>query len=337
MSGLLHVRLTVPSDLTPPVTQLLLDYAAATNVTVEHGACLDPVGDLLEADVAREMASDLLDQLRRLKVQERGGIVLTDPVATPFDKGAEIEQAAPGDPGDAVLWDVVLDQAETASRPSVTFFAFLLLATVLAAVAVVTDSAVLVVGAMVVGPEFAAVAAVCTGLVTRRWWLAARSMAMLVIGFVAVIVVVTALAWVGARTGHLTSDMVTRPRPQTGFIWHPDKWSFLVALVAGAAGVLALCTDKSSAMVGVFISVTTVPAAGNLALGLALAEGSEVSGSLNQLLVNLAGMTIAGVLTAALLRATWGRVVRRSRRWYLRSGYHRHIAQEQRRRAVGGH
>ena len=66
--------------------------------------------------------------------------------------------------------------------------------------------------------------------------------------------------------------MVTRPRPNTGFIWHPDMWSFMVALVAGAAGVLALAIEKTSTMVGVFISVTTVPAAGNLALGLAVGE-----------------------------------------------------------------
>ena len=40
------------------------------------------------------------------------------------------------------------------------------------------------------------------------------------------------------RTGHRRHG--PRPRPQTGFIWHPDRWSFIVALMAGAAGVLAM-------------------------------------------------------------------------------------------------
>ena len=53
-------------------------------------------------------------------------------------------------------------------------------------------------------------------------------------------------------------------------------------------------------MVGVFISVTTVPAAGNLALGLAPWQPSEILGSLEQLGVNIAGMVVAGVLVLAV-------------------------------------
>ena len=111
-----------------------------------------------------------------------------------------------------------------------------------------------------------------------------------------------ALALLARWTGLITAEMVTRPRPLTGFIWHPDRWSFIVALVAGAAGVLAMTTSKSAAMVGVFISVTTVPAAGNLALSLALWAPEEVRGSASQLLVNIAGMLVAGVLTVWLQR-----------------------------------
>ena len=50
-------------------------------------------------------------------------------------------------------------------------------------------------------------------------------------------------------------------------IYTPDKWSFIVALIAATAGVLSLTSRKSGALTGVFISVTTVPAAGNIALG----------------------------------------------------------------------
>lgn len=78
-----------------------------------------------------------------------------------------------------------------------------------------------------------------------------------------------------------------------------------MALLAGTAGVLALATDKTSAMVGVFISVTTVPAAGNLALGLAIFDTAEITGSAAQLAMNLAGMIIAGVLTLVVQRLVW--------------------------------
>ena len=43
-----------------------------------------------------------------------------------------------------------------------------------------------------------------------------------------------------------------------------------MAVLAGIAGILSITARKSSALVGVFISVTTVPAAGNIAVAIAL-------------------------------------------------------------------
>jgi acyl-[acyl carrier protein]--UDP-N-acetylglucosamine O-acyltransferase len=63
----------------------------------------------------------------------------------------------------------------------------------------------------------------------------------------------------------VTLDDITGPRPDTAFIYTPDRWSFLVAIIAGAAGVLSLTSDRVGGLSGVFISVTTVPAAGNVA------------------------------------------------------------------------
>jgi hypothetical protein len=84
-----------------------------------------------------------------------------------------------------------------------------------------------------------------------------------------------------------------------------------VAVLAGVAGILSMTARKSSALVGVFISVTTVPAAGNLAVAIALEHWSEVSASLIQLGVNLAGMILAGIITLALQKALWTRYGRR--------------------------
>ncbi|KNX36459.1 DUF389 domain-containing protein [Luteipulveratus halotolerans] len=312
MSLLVHLRLVVPVDLTDDVRHILADHDCATNVVVLQGVSLKPAGDVIEADVAREAASDVLDALSATGLEQRGGITISEPSSTPFAAARRIADAAPGDADDAVIWPQMIDSAYAGSRPTFTYGVFLVLATVLAAIAVITDSSVLVVGAMVVGPEFASVAAICTGVILRRWSLAARSLTLLLLGFAAAIAVVTALALIGAATGLITDDMVTRARPQTGFIWHPDRWSFIVAVVAGAAGVLAMATQKSSAMVGVFISVTTVPAAGNLALGLAVRDRHEIVGSATQLGVNLVGMVAAGVVTVAVLRLVWHRVGRRT-------------------------
>lgn len=311
---LVHFRLTTPVELSDDVQSLVLGHEWVTNVTVQPGVCLSPKGDLVECDVAREKAGEVLDQLRCLGLDEVGGILITSPTGAPFRAAHRLEAAAPGHPDDAVIWEAVEDQAEAGAVPTITFHVFLALAVVLAAIAVVTDSAVLVVGAMVVGPEFSAIAAACAGLVLRRWALVGRSLRLLLFSFAFAIVVVTGLALVARATGLLTTELVTRPRPNTGFIWHPDLWSFIVALVAGAVGALALAVQKTSTMVGVFISVTTVPAAGNLALGLAVWDAGEIFGSSAQLGANVAGMLISGTLLLLLVRTSWPWLAARSDR-----------------------
>jgi uncharacterized hydrophobic protein (TIGR00271 family) len=311
---LVHFRLTMPATLTDRVAHVLLARAWVTNVTLDRGVSLQPKGDLVECDVAREKAGAILTELRGLGVDEQGGILLSTPTGAPFRAAERLEAAAPGHPDDAVIWEAVEAQAEAGSIPTVSFHVFLLLAVALAAIAVITDSAVLVVGAMVVGPEYSAVAACCAGIALGRWGLFARGVRLLVLSFVFAITVVTLLALLARGLGMITLEEVTRPRPSTGFIWHPDTWSFVVALIAGAAGALALALSKTSTLVGVFISVTTVPAAGNLALGLAFWDRGEIAGSGAQLVINIVGMQIAGTVVLLLMRGWWPRLSSASER-----------------------
>jgi uncharacterized hydrophobic protein (TIGR00271 family) len=313
---LVHVRLTVPAGLTQRVRTLLLEDECTTNVTLVEGAVLAPEGDLVECDVARERVGVLLSGLKRLGLGERGGIVLTTPTGTPFDAAKRLEAAAPGHPDDAVIWESVEAVATAGAVPTVSFHIFLVIAVALASIAVVNDSSVLVVGAMVVGPEFSAVAAASAGVVLRKPALVWRSLRLLVLAFCFAVLSVTLMALVARGVGLLEVADVTRPRPNTGFIWHPDAWSFVVALLAGAAGALALAIEKSATMVGVFISVTTVPAAGNLALGLAVWKWGEIAGSVEQLGANIGGMILSGTLVLALMRWCWPQVMAFSERLF---------------------
>lgn len=313
---LVHLRLTVPTELSDDVVELLGASQCVTNLVVIPGACRTPRGDLIECDAARETTGELVDSLNELGLGDRGGIVISRSSSTPFRRATELEDAAPGEPDDAVIWDEVLDTAESSSRPTIGYHIFLVMATILAAIAVITDSSVLVVGAMVVSPDFAPVAALCTGVVFARFGLVGRSALLIVLSFVLAIATVAVLGLIARATHLISAADVTRPRPQTAFIWHPDQWSFIVALVAGAVGVLAMSTDKATAMVGVFISVTTVPAAGNLALGLATWERGEITGSAAQLGVNLAGMTLAGIVTLAIQRVVWNHLMHRTQRLF---------------------
>lgn len=305
---MLHLRLVAARDLSETVSAYLVGDPRVTNVIVLPGASRDPAGDAIFCDVAREGASDVLGRLRALGLAEEGTIAVHEVDASPSRQARAAERAAPGSPDDAVVWEVVLERAYADARSSWSFYAFLTLATMIAAIAVVLDSSILVVGAMVVGPEFGAVSAVATGIVLGRRGLAADAVALLVKGFAVAIAVTVVFALAAGAAGWIDDGSITAARPLTGFIWKPDRWSVVVALLAGAAGTLSLTAGRSTALVGVFISVTTVPAAGDLALSLALWVPDEMGGSAAQLVINLVGMVLAGIVTLVVQRAIWRRV-----------------------------
>ncbi|HEV2888329.1 MAG TPA: DUF389 domain-containing protein [Jatrophihabitans sp.] len=304
----MHLRLIVPAERTAAVASTLEQDPRVTNVVVMAGAGVRPKGDLVLCDVAREAVTEVLDWLRQVGLYADGGVVLSAIEAAPSANAHATEAAAPGSPDDAVVWDEVLDQAATQVAGSWSYYAFLTIAVMLASIAVVTDSAVLVVGAMVVGPEFGVVAALALGIALRRAQLSRRALALLVRGFVFAIGIALMCALAARAVGWVHPSSVSAARPLTGFIWRPDRWSAVVAIIAGCAGVLSQTAGRSNALVGVFISVTTVPAAGDLALSMAVWNSGQILGSLAQLVLNLTGMTIAGVTTLLLQRRLWRRM-----------------------------
>ncbi len=309
---MIHLRLTVPGDLTDAVLEVLEGNPVVCNLACQRGAALSPAGDVVHADLAREGADEVLSRLRAIGVHARGGVTILPVDAAPSANAIRAEAHAPGAPDDAVVWDAVVDRAEGDSHDSWVFFAFLTLATLLASVAVVTDSSILVVGAMVVGPEFSAVAAVAVGLALGRPGLARRAGWLLVRGFAVAVAVATLLGLLAVAAHWVTAADVAAPRPLTGFIWRPDRWSVVVALLAGCAGVLSTTAGRGNAMVGVFISVTTVPAAGDFSIALATGAWQQLGGAAAQLGINLVGLTIAGVGTLHVQRALWNRRARRA-------------------------
>ena len=180
---MLNLRLVVPVGRTEAIAKTLTEDPRVTNVAVLAGAGIRPAGDVVLCDVTREAASDVLGWLRSLGLYEDGSVVVTDLFAAPSVNAREAERAAPGAPDDAVVWEAVLDRSYGEVRGSWSFYAFLTLATTIASVAVITDSAILVIGAMVVGPEFAVIAALAVGLVSLRRQLTLDALALLGKGF----------------------------------------------------------------------------------------------------------------------------------------------------------
>lgn len=266
--SVLHLRVVCPPATTSAALGVLRADAGVTNVVRHAGACLVPPGDLLEADVAREAVDAVVDGLQTLGLEETGSIVL-ETVDTALGRGiAEAEVAAPGEGDDALIWEQVEKAADGGATNSAAYYAFLVLATLIAAVGLLTDSQVLIVGAMVLGPEFGPLAALAVAVVRRRRGLVAGPLRALGLGFPLAVVVTATAVFLLDVAGLVPQEFLDGRRPLTSFVASPDAFSVIVAVLAGIAGTLSLTSAKSGPLVGVFISVTTVPAAADFAAGI---------------------------------------------------------------------
>ncbi|MFJ5228424.1 DUF389 domain-containing protein [Kitasatospora sp. NPDC088391] len=307
---MLQLRLIVPADLREQVLARLDACVGVAHVVVLPGGAVRPAGDVVLCDVAREAADELLDGLKELGLPERGAISLGETGLVLSEAADAAEEAAPGEGVDALVWEEVSGVVHEESTLSGVFLALLTVATMLAACGAVLDSAILVVGAMAVGPEFGPLAGLCVALVQRRGRPAARSLLALAVGFTVAMALTVGFSLLMDGLGLFSDAKFAAARPNTSFIWQPDAMSFVVAFLAGVAGLLSLTSAKASALVGVAISVTTVPAAANAAVAVAYREYAQAWGSAVQLALNLSGIVLAGVLTLLVQHAAW-RLVRR--------------------------
>lgn len=304
----LTVRLNCPAHLSEQAQALLRTQKWVSAMSVLPGASAVPAGDLIYVDIPRESANEVVEALRALGIDDEGTIAINDTPTWISRPAFQAQQEAPGAGNDAVVWASVTERAYTESALSWSYISFMILATVLVAIAIVTDSVILVIGGMVLGPEFVAVASLGLALVRKRPMLFRQAARTLVIGFAISIAAAAAFASIGRLVGLITVEQISGPRPGTGFIYSPNIWVFLVALIAGIAGVLALTSTSSGALIGVFISVTTIPASGDAAISVVFGQWREFAGSLTMLTINITGMALAGWATLAIQQQVWNRV-----------------------------
>lgn len=302
----LHLRIVTPPDRTDRVTSLLCADRAVWNVIVLPAAAIRPAGDVVMADVAREDASVVLASLRALSLESDGSIAI-ETISTAMSDGARAAvKAASGEQSDAVVWEQVEEQTHEQATLSWSYLAFMVLACAIAAAGIFTNSAILIVGAMVLGPEFGPIAGICVAAVQRRPGLVRASLTALAVG-IALAVLTTYLLSEALIAAGLEPDAFSLDQGLAQLISSPDAYSVLVAACAGVAGMLSLTTAKSGALIGVLVSVTTIPAISEIGVAAAEGDGDAAGGAAAQLGVNVATLLLTGIATLAILRAAYRR------------------------------
>ena len=296
----LHLQISVPAALTAGVVEVLERAPAVSSLAVLDGASRRPAGDVVLADIAREAANDVLDELLELGVQ-REGTVQIEPVGhvgvpvrlrrRATGPGQQRRRGGVGRGHAARLrrFRAELDVPElhvpghharrhrhrprlpdpghrrhdprTGVRP----------------------------GRRARGGPGPRAGTCSASRCGHCCWASSSAIA-----------VTTVAALVARSLGWITESDITAPRPDTAVRLHPRQ--VVVHRRAHRRRGRGALADVGTVggLSGVFISVTTVPAAGNIALGLAFWQLSEVRGSALQLGLNVTGMAPRRVAHAAV-------------------------------------
>ena len=207
---MLHVRVVSPAGRTGQLVETLATLPGVQNLVVQAGA-RRPEGDAVVFDVRDGSANPVFATLRELDL-DRDGLIAVQRVDAVLDHtAAPVKRTRYMAPEIAPVWEMVEATIRAGGVYAPSFYVLLTIAGLIGAVGILTNSQILIVGAMVVGP------------VTPTKYL------------------------VGVR-------------PVADLINTPNLFSVVVAVLAGIVGVVSLTEARANALIGVFISVTTIPA-----------------------------------------------------------------------------
>jgi uncharacterized hydrophobic protein (TIGR00271 family) len=246
-----------------------------------------------------------LAELRRLGVPD-SGITLS--------RVEVVGQAVTGSAETSLVWADVLSAAWHHARPIGRYLAFMFAAGVIACYGVMERNVILIVGAMAVSPDLLPITAIGVGIVGRRVRLVGEAFLTLALGLLVTCFAAAIVALAQDKLDLLPSGFsLSGAASALGGLTTVNDETIAVALVAGAAGMLALET-RASVAVGVAVSVTTIPAAAYLGVAAGLGEVGTAVGALGVLGMNVAMMTFGASAVLVVQRTLNRRLGARRRR-----------------------
>jgi uncharacterized hydrophobic protein (TIGR00271 family) len=302
---MLRVRVVSPPSSTERLVDRLSADPGIRNLVVLPGAARRPTGDAVQFDLLTQFANPVLRELRTLRFGETGSVVVEDVDATdtaPADGGgsgnARFGEIAP-------VWEIVEAKIRAGGVYPPSFFILLVIAGLIGAVGILTNSQILVVAAMVVGPEYGAIMATALGINKRDRRAVRGGLSALLAGFAMAVLATFLFGLIIRGLGRTPRLYELSVRPVSSLINSPNLFSVVIAVLASIVGVVSLTESRANALIGVFISVTTIPAASDMGLSAAYGSWSEARGSTFQLLLNVVLLIAVGAGGLRLQRSIW--------------------------------
>ncbi|QWC18562.1 TIGR00341 family protein [Halorubrum sp. 2020YC2] len=199
-------------------------------------------------------------------------------------------------PGLRISREELYARAQDLAPANSTFFAFLLLSTVIATTGLLLDSTATIIGAMVVAPLMGPAVSASVGTVLDDPVMTRRGIRLQVVGLVAAIVSAAVMGWLLQQTVLIPPGIDIRTIPQIAERTSPNFLSLFLALGSGIAGALSIMRGSGSTLVGVAIAVALVPPAATSGLGIAFGlPGVAIAGAV-LIVVNLLAINVSALI-----------------------------------------
>lgn len=292
---MLRLRSSVHQSRAEEFGALLREIEGVRRIVRQADEATAADASVFVADVEPAAADVLVDRIAEL------GIDVDDYVLTRIEVVAPQHRHHFGEGGvDGFAWVEVMGQARANSRPLARYLALINVAAVIAALGVITNSSILVVGAMAVSPDLLPISATAVGLVGGNYTLARRSFMTLTLGLGLVVATAAALSALLKAFGFLPDGFQVEQSSLSSLA----KTDYSTVLIAAAAGVAAMLSfeTRASTVVGVAISVTTIPASAYLGVAIGGGGIDHALGAAVVLAVNVSLLITFGSLTLLIQR-----------------------------------
>ncbi len=177
--------------------------------------------------------------------------------------------------------------------PDIDYFVMISLASIIATLGLVLNSAAVIIGAMLVAPLITPVLAISLGIVQGDARLLRHALESTIKGVILAVLLAALLAVISPLVD-LNTEILARARPHLV--------DLIVALASGAAGAYAIARkDVSEALPGVAVAAALVPPLGVTGIGIAMRNGHITGGAFLLFATNLTAISLIGSLTFLLL------------------------------------
>ncbi|ESS04479.1 MAG: TIGR00341 family protein [uncultured archaeon A07HR67] len=289
------LQVTIPTGEREAVLSALdgenLDYAVVEETGSREYAAVAHV------PVPKNAVEPVLEALRGAGLDDQAFTVVVEAstvVSSQFET-LQADHAEAEDP-DRIAREELTTAASDLAPSTQTYVVMTVVSALIATAGLLLDSPAVVVGSMVIAPLVGPAMAASVGTVVDDPGLASRGVRLQVGGLLLAVATATVFALFVRYTNLVPplSDVTSVPEIRERVA--PDFLSLVVALGAGAAGVVSLTSGVSTALVGVMIAVALIPPAATVGVGLAWGEPLVAVGSGVLLLVNVLSINLAALV-----------------------------------------